>query len=840
MLFPKNKIAKLVLFLFLVGVSFSLVAAVTASKVLHRFAAPGYDPSTDTEWHGTHVAGIAAGNGFASAGLYTGVAPDAFLSIYKSNFNFDDIIAGVDKLLGQADIDNTPIAVNLSLGTSIGPHDGTSGPEAAINARATGSPGNRHLIVVAAGNEADLGEHFRVAVPTPFGTATNIRVTLNQGLFSPADIDIWADGHINVPDEHDEYTVTTTFGSESVVAPTGVTSVSTPSGLITVNNRTDTSVPNGATHISIFTSTILAGRTGTIAFTRTRNGGNGIIDGYIDSLEGQFPDYINSPSLSIIEPGNGDNVIAVGSFNVRTSWYGNTGSLSSFSSAGPTRDGRLKPDVSAPGSDIRSTRSRDPFDITSGSQPSFAPSNDNYAIMSGTSMSTPHVTGVAALVWESNPLLTSAQMRERIRRTADPMGTSPNNSWGYGKLNALRAVSEPVAAITAPARAVPGTPIVLSSSNSSGAYGRPLSYIWSLAGKPVGSATTLSGSSPSADLTPDIPGDYRVSLTVNQATPAGLPSASATTLLHVNTFPDNVLITGPATGSNISPVSFTSSGHDADGQPLSWHWVLVSRPSGSAAIITPSGNSATLNPDLIGNYTLGVRADDGLDNSVMAIRTYGLATLSGIILTSPAATSTSIRKIAPALLVSASSSGGGILQSLTSFFRPTPQRNLFIHTKTDDPGFPGQIAALGGQVVRAAPGIYAGKIPEDAISIVSGWDSVTYLEGSRRARKMLDLSRPEIFANIVQSGTGTLQPFTGKGVTVGIVDTGLTSGHPDFYINGIVPPPAPVPTIAPGSSGGGCSTSSNSGTPSDLYTVGLFAIAFVLIRATKRISRFGS
>ena len=84
-------------------------------------------------------------------------------------------------------------------------------------------------------------------------------------------------------------------------------------------------------------------------------------------------------------------------------------------------------------------------------------------------------------------------MRARLAKTADlPPGVpAPDSTWGHGTVNALRAVSQPVASITAPATALPGATVVLSSGNSSAAYGpsNPLSYAWSLAGKPAGSGS---------------------------------------------------------------------------------------------------------------------------------------------------------------------------------------------------------------------------------------------------------------------------------------------------------------------------------------------------------------
>ena len=327
--------------------------------------------------------------------------------------------------------------------------------------------------------------------------------------------------------------------------------------------------------------------------------------------------FFLAPELTgnIIEPANGDNVLAVGSFKTKA-FDGSAVSqaISPFSSFGPTRDGRLKPDVAAPGEYLYSTRS---FDAPTLNYAGIVSANDNYAIDRGTSMATPHVTGVAALVWQSNPSLTGAQMRERLRRTANPPtdgSTPPNITWGYGKLNALRAVQNTVASISAPARATPGAPISLTSENSSAGFGAAISgYLWSAPG-----ANLSSTDQPGTTFTAASPGVYTVSLT---ATAAGSSGTDSRTIV-VNTLPA-AGFTVPASDSAGQPVTFRSTASDADHQSLAFHWVVVSRPAGSAAAITAASvDNAVFTPDVIGTYEIGLRADDGLDNSALVVQSY--------------------------------------------------------------------------------------------------------------------------------------------------------------------------------------------------------------------------
>ncbi|HJX14413.1 MAG TPA: S8 family serine peptidase, partial [Candidatus Deferrimicrobiaceae bacterium] len=469
----------------------------SSPRVVHWYPNPG-TAGTDTEWHGTHVAGIAAGNGFLSGGLYAGIAPGASLLVAKTTFTTVDIQDAVNDLLMFAA--TTPVAINLSLGLVTGPHDGTSGFESGIGFLASeGVPsGGKQIISAAAGNERTDKEHFQVTLP-PFGSVNATLSLETDGSF----IDVWADGA-------DRYTVTATLGSESASAPTG-SSASASSGRISVSNRTD-APPNGATHITVFFRAT-AVSPANILLERSRNGGNGKMDAYIDQTDGFFTTATEAGTIS--EPANADNVIAVGSFNTKLGGSaGQVGNISSFSSLGPTRDGRDKPDLAAPGFIIYAAKSLDPY-LDPPPEPQTVPGDNNYAVLAGTSMSAPHVTGIASLAWQSNMSLTSAQMRERLRRTATHVPPSPNTTWGYGKANALAAVSASVASISAPATASPGTQVTLNSEKSSAAFGNPLSYNWVFSSRPTGSAASLSSpAAASTTFVPDIPGNYRISLTV--------------------------------------------------------------------------------------------------------------------------------------------------------------------------------------------------------------------------------------------------------------------------------------------------------------------------------------
>lgn len=118
----------------------------------------------------------------------------------------------------------------------------------------------------------------------------------------------------------------------------------------------------------------------------------------------------------LTSPADADSTIAVGAVN-------SNGSVASFSSVGPTSDGRTKPDVSAHGVGTFCA----------------VPGKSGYDFPSGTSMATPLVAGVAAMILSARPELTPVQVRDALRTTASN-SSSPNNSIGWGIINAYNAV----------------------------------------------------------------------------------------------------------------------------------------------------------------------------------------------------------------------------------------------------------------------------------------------------------------------------------------------------------------------------------------------------------------
>ena len=178
-------------------------------------------------------------------------------------------------------------------------------------------------------------------------------------------------------------------------------------------------------------------------------------DGY------QLADGDSNKTMTI--PGTASGVIAVGSYMDRGTWTdmngnvqsqteynsstggtgGTAGDISLFSSLGPTGEEgtsyRIKPDLVAPGEPIIST-------LASGSSAfysSVVKGDSTHLKLEGTSMSSPHVAGIVALLLEKNNCLTTSDVWTALTTTATPVrvsSTSPNNTYGYGKVNALAAI----------------------------------------------------------------------------------------------------------------------------------------------------------------------------------------------------------------------------------------------------------------------------------------------------------------------------------------------------------------------------------------------------------------
>ena len=157
--------------------------------------------------------------------------------------------------------------------------------------------------------------------------------------------------------------------------------------------------------------------------------------------------------------------------------------------------------------------------------------------------------------------------------------------------------------------------VQLDGSASSDADGNPLTYLWSLVSKPVGSVAVLS--SPSVvnpTFVTDLKGNYVAQLVVNDGQVNSTPAT--VTISTVNTTP--VANAGPDQSITVNQtVQLTGSGStDVDGDALSYSWTFISRPTGSSATLSnPNAVNPTFIADVLGTYVLQLVVNDGTANS---------------------------------------------------------------------------------------------------------------------------------------------------------------------------------------------------------------------------------
>lgn len=392
------------------------------------------DPYADIDYpvranaHGTHVMDIAAGNGNGTG--VAGVAPNAdllFVDVANSDIpwsgqevvgtSFGDSVQLLEALAyAFAGAGDRPCVANISLGTNGGPHDGSTLVEQGIDRLLNQSP--RRAVCVAAANSFDDGIHAAGSVPS--GGTHDVAWIVGTGDGSQNEFELWYQGGAQLGVE----LVTPDGHSIGVVTPGESGTVTRDEQvLLFVANRLDD--PNNHDNtIGIF---MLAGA-GVGSWTvRLHNGGSEAVDFHAwierdDSGQSTFAQPLdNSFTLGSISTGH--DTIAVGSYDAHKA----ANPLSWFSSAGPTRDGRRKPEVSAPGTDVLAAASR---------------SGNGVTRKSGTSMASPAVAGsVALLLAEAEArgrALTCAQIRDAVLASArhDP---PPEPGWhdryGHGRVS---------------------------------------------------------------------------------------------------------------------------------------------------------------------------------------------------------------------------------------------------------------------------------------------------------------------------------------------------------------------------------------------------------------------
>jgi subtilisin family serine protease len=461
-------------------------------------AEPVYNPGGYSSFgHGTTVAGIACGNGLAT-GKYIGVAPetDIIYVAINNQANFLSVVVdGIDYIFKKADALGKPCVVNISYGTYWGSRDGKDLASQLVDNLLAERSGR--VVVTAAGNGGNQKYHlgYEVTADTNFtwfeysAADADVHIALwadtadfNEVFFAVA-ADDWSDTantliytnfFINIKTNYNiipglnniqriDYNIS---DSSNVFLASLSTQVTYENGrylyeLIIKPQNTSHRwrfITTGKGKFDLWGSPTLGGlRTAKIV---EQFPNDSTFEARVPGIANyKYPD-LNKTLVSSIQCS--DRVLTVANYENRA-WYLNaninpqtqekdttftgfvTGKLNRDSSKGPTRDERQKPDVSAPGTYTLATGNRQHIAVTLGANKGFEIADDSlHNRNGGTSMASPVVAGIVALLLEANPEAWWYEIKNRVISSAiqDTFtgNNLPDNYWGYGKVNAFDAL----------------------------------------------------------------------------------------------------------------------------------------------------------------------------------------------------------------------------------------------------------------------------------------------------------------------------------------------------------------------------------------------------------------
>ena len=163
---------------------------------------------------------------------------------------------------------------------------------------------------------------------------------------------------------------------------------------------------------------------------------------------------------------------------------------------------------------------------------------------------------------------------------------------------------------------VSGTLVTLDGTASTDADGDAITYAWSLIAVPAGSIASLDDpASAMPSFTADVPGDYVAELVVNDGTEDSAPDTVVVSTANTRPVADAGLDQTAPVGATVSLFGGASS--DANGDPLTYAWSIVSAPDGSsAALVSPTDVQTSFVIDVAGEYVVELVVNDGSENSV--------------------------------------------------------------------------------------------------------------------------------------------------------------------------------------------------------------------------------
>ena len=468
---------------------------------------------TDHQYgHGTTVAGAAAGDGSAT-GRFIGVAPDADLIVVANDLSRANwsasVVDAVAFIIAKAEALGRPVSINLSLGNYYGSHDGLDPAALMIDDLLTAQRGR--VLVCAAGNSGALAPyHLRTAVAsdtafTWFRYKTNSALGMHSVYF-----DLWADtAHFN--DVHFSVGADRRTGGyrhrgqlpfRTIHANLGTTLTDTLksfSGNRLAVVQTYAEQRGGQYHLEVF---MPLPDSADNYYYRFSTVGEGLFDVWSSSdlgtsqiitavpTVGEFP-----PIARYVQPDNeqsvvdswacSPHVITVGNYRNEMQYMAANGvmqdlgfpenTIAATSSRGPSRQGLIKPELAAPGDICLAPGPIDFMAQLLATEPHKLAEDGMHMRNGGTSMASPVVAGIVALLLEKCPRASWQDVREALITTAfadEHTGPLPGLQFGHGKVDAFAALVHTnfQASIGGPAIVCDGDSVLLSGSSGMDAY----------------------------------------------------------------------------------------------------------------------------------------------------------------------------------------------------------------------------------------------------------------------------------------------------------------------------------------------------------------------------------
>ncbi len=413
----------------------------------------------DAEGHGTLTAGLAAGNGRALGGRYTGLAPNADLLVVKLTSEgapahggqpaeapfqgcIEQALDWVDmKLLGLA----RPCVAIINSGTQWGPIDGTSAVSRKID-EVFGLSRPGRVYVSPSGDEGSLPTHARATYDNTVDRTVRFIKTGSGAAY----LGLWYTGSRPAR-------VSVVFDSGAFCGPVNPGSFAVRDGISIAQYAPggafypwQSNGPDRAVWVEI------VGNQGAGEFRiRGTSAGTGTVDLYHAPSQGtvSFTQHLVAGRMTDYSATRSATV--AGCHVLRNSWVdingvirtdtgtGTAGMLWARSSGGPTRDGRTPGvSLSAAGHSVFAAQAPNSWRATFAfNQP--LGGGGWYGRAGATSGSAPLVAGAVALMLEARPTLTGGQARRILRRTSRSdgfTGATPSDDWGFGKLDVLGAL----------------------------------------------------------------------------------------------------------------------------------------------------------------------------------------------------------------------------------------------------------------------------------------------------------------------------------------------------------------------------------------------------------------